>query len=224
MHIDSSHPNREFPKEGSIFTLLSTAKYAVEHLGIKNGAVDRVQEYVSIEGFSKAQKHIEVPGIATAVVKTKYRFTGRRGAVLTMHRPQPRSLDGGVKGIPSTDLRGKNLVTSVINCPDYYMFLSQKSRFSNPCTPLPANAPTAEAGLVSIVLQESAFATAGVPAGGGATGGWRHYGIGGTYKASEPGRFIKRWVPAIPPWEVLDGEEEPADNGGHYHPSASVLY
>ncbi|KAF4568142.1 hypothetical protein AB1N83_012321 [Pleurotus pulmonarius] len=218
----------EFLKEGSIFTLPSTAEYAAEHLSIKNGAVDHVQEYVSIEGFRKdfeaGPEEVEIPGIATAVVKTKYQFTGRRGAVLVMHRPQPRSLDGGVKGIPSTDLRGKNLVTSVVDCPDYYMFLSQK-----------------KAGLVSIVLQASAPAAAGVPAGGGANGGWQRYGIGGTYKASEPGQEYtplyqtvvwdefdrlrsapipdddddadEGWVPAIPPWEVLDsdGEEEPAD-------------
>ncbi|KAF4568132.1 hypothetical protein EYR40_010475 [Pleurotus pulmonarius] len=218
----------EFLKEGSIFTLPSTAQYAAANLRIKDGAVDHVQEYVSIGAHSidlEGGPEVEIPGIASATVKTQYQFTGRRGAVLVMHRPHPRSLEGGVRNIPSTELRGKNLVTSVVDCPDYYMFLSQK-----------------KAGRVSLVLHANAPTTAGVAAGGGVGAGWKRYGLGGTYKASEPGQEYtplyqtvvwdefdrlrsapipddddadEGWVPAVPPWEVTDSsdeEEETADN------------
>lgn len=215
----------EFQKDGNIFALESTKEFAKTELSIKAGATDYVQEYVSINATKadfKLDTEAEVPFLATAALKTRYKFSKRRGAILVMHRPQPSTLEGELAKLPSEDIRGKHLVTQVIRCPDYFMFLSQK-----------------EAGHVSLILQVDVPVPAGMQAGSSVGGVWHRSGIQGSYKASQPGqeytplfqtKVLKKltrlrgarppstaeegWVPSAPPWEMLDsnGKEWNGDN------------
>ncbi|KAF4588919.1 hypothetical protein EYR40_010474 [Pleurotus pulmonarius] len=215
----------EFHKEGNIFVLESTKEFAKTELSITTGATDHIQEYVSIDTSKanfKLDNEAEVPFLATAALKTRYKFSKRRGAVLVMHCPQPSTLEGDLAKLPSEEIRGKHLVTQVIKCPHYFMFLSQK-----------------EAGHVSLVLQVDAPVPAGMQAGSSVGGVWHRSGIQGSYKASQPGqeytplfqtKVLKKltrlrgarppstaeegWVPSAPPWEMLDsnGKEWNGDN------------
>ncbi|KAF4586460.1 hypothetical protein EYR38_010736 [Pleurotus pulmonarius] len=206
----------EFLKDGSIFSHPATKEHAAK-LTRRDWATDSIQEYISFEASRlqfESGPEIDVSGLAAAEVALRYRFKGGRGAILVMHRPHPKTLEGDLKNLPA--IPNKHIVTSVVDCPDYYMFLSHK-----------------EVGDVSLILRASAPAVPGVAAGGKVGGGWQHIGLGGTCKASQPGNEYtplyetrvwsklsrlrsdgedltaeEGWVPTVPPWKTLDSDGE----------------
>ncbi|KAL0957791.1 hypothetical protein HGRIS_001568 [Hohenbuehelia grisea] len=119
----------EFRKKGSIFTHPSTKHFAAAELYTIPGATSGVQEFVSLEankiGFDIGST-IDIPGLATAALKQRFQFGGQRGAVLVMRNSRMITLDGDLDNLPREALRGMRLVTEVIECPDYFMFLSHK--------------------------------------------------------------------------------------------------
>ncbi|KAL0948524.1 hypothetical protein HGRIS_011084 [Hohenbuehelia grisea] len=212
----------EFHKRGNIFVDPMT-KDLVSEFTIKDGATDDKQIFVSL-GTSKldfeAGPTVDLGGLADASIKEQFEFTRSRGAALVMHQPTPKSLEGNFEVLPKDHLRGMYLVTEVTVCPDYFMFLSEKTT-----------------GTLKLVLQASC-PIIGAAVGGEAGAAWQHKGVGGvckhgTSQTYTPLYYAKKidrrvnarrgfekhdpneyWMPSTPPWKALDsdGEEELSDS------------
>ncbi|KAL0959554.1 hypothetical protein HGRIS_011268 [Hohenbuehelia grisea] len=218
----------EFRVKGNIFTHQTTKDYAAAELSVEPGAPSDTHEFVSLEAYKVAFDSgptSDIPGLATAALKHRIQFTGRRGAVLVLRNPRPITLKGDIDGLPREALRGKGLtlVVEVTQSPDYFMFLSHKS-----------------SGQLRLTLQAS-VPVAGVSAGGEIGAGWYHDGVAGVYKSGSQADHAKIftplyhllkldesdgpirgfedlgpsavageecWMPATPPWKSLDSDGE----------------
>ncbi|KAH7919896.1 hypothetical protein BV22DRAFT_1133514 [Leucogyrophana mollusca] len=162
---------------------------------------------------------VDVPGIANASLKGEWQFaTGRRGALLVMHRPRktylpPREVLEHLYKVP--DLQDKYPVTSVFPCPAYSTYLSDKSGekvavalVANGCIPsAPGSTGSGEISLDWWTQTQAGFLRKVCLSP-----------FGRLYRDSPvpPASGDDYWVDPHQPWEPLDedGEEDPVyDNG-----------
>ena len=73
----------------------------------------------------------ELPGFASADIKCKFQFSQEYGAILLMHHPSTSVIQGDLNCLlrdgQFEHLKKKYLVTQVVNCPSYALYLSAKS-------------------------------------------------------------------------------------------------
>src|SRR6266702_1486222 len=69
-------------------------------------------------------------GIQGRVVRSRWHFNSKRGAVLVMYQPRlisvPDAFFQETHNVPI--LKNKSVVYQVFNCPGFYMYLSNKGR------------------------------------------------------------------------------------------------
>jgi hypothetical protein len=106
----------------------------------------------------------EIPGFGSASIKGTWEFKkGTTGAVLLMHNPRIKGINGDVLGKLSKIelLKQMHLVIRVFYCPAYSMYLSDKSEYAIPKEMICTH-PSAGGEKIAIALLGSA-AVAGAP-------------------------------------------------------------
>ncbi|KAH7925358.1 hypothetical protein BV22DRAFT_1011433, partial [Leucogyrophana mollusca] len=91
---------------------------------------------------------VEIPGIARAGLKGRWKFVkGKRGVLLVMRHPRRTSIPSGILGTLTTlpELNGKHIVSTVFSCPAYFIYSSDR---------------TGESVSIALVSQESTVSTA----------------------------------------------------------------
>ena len=92
--------------------------------------------FVHFDNPSHRQRHRNVPTVQGAVLKCRWQFNSKRGAILLMHRtritrvPDAFFKTPGSLHIPVLKGKGKVLVYQVWNCPGYFMYLCNRCAYS----------------------------------------------------------------------------------------------
>ncbi|KAJ3844395.1 hypothetical protein F5878DRAFT_602097 [Lentinula raphanica] len=227
----------EFRKDGNVFKHEKTPD--PKKLFVRTGGEDDKYTIVSsdvIEIKGDIGPDVEIPGLIEAELKACFKFGRDHGAVLLMSRPVTSKLEG-LDSLLSKGcydhLLHKYLVTEIVTCSAYAMYLSGKK---------------AETVALSFHVSLPVPAALGVNAGGGMGTGWFSEGVSGVFKCGPP-RSVKAgqnfttlyhavkigrrgigrrelqapdpktlgedcWMNSVPPWNSLDGngEEEESDN------------
>jgi len=223
-----------FQKEGNIYEDATMAHLTSQHLPI-TGALDKTW-IISSAGVIHSELTVGaeggVAGLANASIKGQWKFGSRRGALLAMSRPvssyvPPKVLLKHLVDIPI--LKNKELVTEVVSCPAYSLYLST------------ANNETIDLALIGTVPIPS-----GIPASVGAEveATWWSRNMSGMFREAcdrngldnyAPLYALKKirqkhllrrespvpdpedddlWIDVQEPWDPVDsdGEEEAYDN------------
>jgi len=222
-----------FEKEGNIYEDLdpTIANLAVLHKPLTGAPDDRV--IISSAGVTHHELNVAaeygIVGLANASIRGQWRFGTRRGALLIMDRPlssylPPQKLLKHLVGIPI--FKHKVLVTEVISCPAYTLYLS-----------------TANSEAIELALIGTTPTPPGITVGANVGTSWWSRNMSGMFRqASDPNgsynytplyilkkirpeHLLRRdspvpdpedddlWVDVHAPWDPLDedGDEEPYD-------------
>jgi len=123
----------QFEKDGNIYDDVTTAQLMAHHpphLGTPEDIM-----VVSSRGVTRRElalgAELEVPGLADASIKGQWEFGNKHGALLIVARPHssyipPKVVLKLLVGIPA--LQNKSLVTEVVSCPAYSLYLSTANK------------------------------------------------------------------------------------------------
>lgn len=135
-----------------------------------------------------------IPDVAEAILRAKFAFGRTYGAVLLMNKPTTSRLEETHHLIcPENDghLRNKQLVTEIVTCPAYAMFLSSKSTCQSTLFAkhfLIATVTGEETVGFALYAKAPVAAAVGVTAGGGVDMEWVRDGSTGVFRCgSTPG-------------------------------------
>jgi len=222
----------QFQKDGNVYEDETTAHLADNHKPLMGAPEDIL--IISSAGVThrelSAGAGFEAAGLADASIKGRWEFGNRRGALLIISRPHssyipPKVVLKQLVNIP--ELKNKSLVTEVILCPAYNLYLS-----------------TASKEAIDVALVARAPTPSGATVGGEIGANWLTQNMGGLcrYACDPNGSYsytplymlkkirkkglLRRespvpdpedddlWVDVQEPWDPLDddGEEEPFDD------------
>ncbi|KAJ7834407.1 hypothetical protein B0H13DRAFT_1653272 [Mycena leptocephala] len=121
----------EFQKDGNIFT--DPIIRVIVASEVPRSIALRMRMHTHFQRVARAQKlncqRRQIPGIATAALHGNWQFTTKTGALLSLYRPQSsyiQELSPLLKKLAMLpQLKKKRLVTEVIRCHTYALYLSQ---------------------------------------------------------------------------------------------------
>jgi len=171
--------------EGNIYEELDPiiASLAVQHKPLMGAPDDKV--IISSAGVTHQELHIApecgVAGLANASIKGQWKFSSRRGALLIMARPlssyiPPKVLLKHLVDIPI--FKDKVLVTEVISCPAYSLYLSS------------ANSEAVELALIG-----SAPTPAGITVGADVGVSWWSKNVSGMFRQACDPKGLYSYTP-----------------------------
>jgi len=123
----------QFQKDGNIYEDVTTARLADHHKPLMGAPENTL--IISSAGVIRRELTVSaecgVAGLADTSIKGQWEFGSKRGALLIMSRPRssylpPKVFLKQLVDIPA--LRDKSLVTEVISCPAYSLYLSSANK------------------------------------------------------------------------------------------------
>ncbi|KAI0259830.1 hypothetical protein BC834DRAFT_598188 [Gloeopeniophorella convolvens] len=123
----------EFVSEGNIYSLDVIKDLAVQHPIRIGDRVDRhnIHSYEVTGMDASVEQGLDTSGIHCIALKSKWKFSSKRGAILLMHEPQMTYVPDEFLSevLKRKDiLKDKCVVNQVYTCSGFYMYLSNKTR------------------------------------------------------------------------------------------------
>lgn len=94
----------------------------------------QVQSFNLSQQIKSHLRHRNIPTGQGLVFKSRWKFNSQRGAILLLHKPlMTRVPDEFLQhALHLPILKGKKLVHEIWECPGFYMYLSNRCRYSQP--------------------------------------------------------------------------------------------